>query len=123
MPQASLDPLSICEAVIVAFPKASKATLMFLQLATGRILSSTVTVVLQLLVRPAASVTVTVTFTGVATFEQLNVFGETALVTMLQLSVEPAVIVLILAGDKVYVPLEFNCMVSGVQAATGLIKS
>ncbi len=88
IPQASVELLLISAATILAVPEEFNCKVMFLQLATGATSSLTVTVVGQLLEFPAASYTVTLTFTGVDTLLQLYVLGETILFTMLQLSVE-----------------------------------
>src|SRR5688572_31859218 len=76
IPHASLEPLSICEAVMEAFPKASSCTVMFWQSAAGATLSCTVTVALQMETLPLLSVTVNTTALG-PTLAQVNVFGAT----------------------------------------------
>ena len=61
IPQISFDPLSICAALIVAFPLASSCTVIFLQMAVGGVLSITVTTALHSLKLPAESVTLNFT--------------------------------------------------------------
>ena len=61
IPQTSLLPLSMSPVVIVADPEPSKKTVMFWQTATGGVLSSTVTVAVQVLELLLLSVTVKVT--------------------------------------------------------------
>jgi hypothetical protein len=86
--QLSLLPLSISvaamEAVVVA-----KATVIFLHTADGGVLSSTVTLALQVPTLLAASVTVRVTIFCMPTLEQLKVDWEIVLETTVQLSVLP----------------------------------
>src|SRR5579871_5387452 len=75
MLQLSLLPPSTCAAVMLAEPPLS-ATVIFLQIATGGVLSIIVTCALQLEVLPEASVTVKVT-TLSPRFEQSKDEGET----------------------------------------------
>src|SRR5262245_6086145 len=63
IPHASEDPLSTCDAVIVALPVASRATVIFWQATTGSMSSTTVTFAVQVDVSPFTSVTVSVTGT------------------------------------------------------------
>src|ERR1043165_3315501 len=77
MPQAaSLEPLSTSAAVLRAWPVASSCTVIFLQAATGAVLSTTVTVAVQLSLLPLLSVTVKVTVFG-PTLAQVKVSGLT----------------------------------------------
>src|SRR5438128_450865 len=78
MPQASLLPLSTCAAAMLALPLASSCTVMFLQAATGKVLSTTVTVAVQVWLLPLLSATVRVTTLG-PTLAQVNVLGLTLL--------------------------------------------
>jgi phage tail protein X len=86
--QLSVLPPSTSEAVMDALPEASKATVMFWQTADGANESSTVTTAVQLLLFPAASVTVSVTLLA-PILEQLKFVWETVLETIAQLSELP----------------------------------
>jgi hypothetical protein len=70
--QASLDPLSTKAALVVPLPEASNITVTFWQLATGAMLSITVTPAVQVLLFEFTSVTVRVTVFGPVTWLQLN---------------------------------------------------
>jgi hypothetical protein len=71
IPQASLEPLSTCWAVIEAAPAASSCMVSAWQIAIGATLSSTVMVEVQVLTFPLLSVTVKVTVLG-PTLAQVN---------------------------------------------------
>src|SRR5688500_8959496 len=107
IPHASLLPLSICAAVIVALPDASNCTVMFWQIAVGAILSSTVTVAVQVDVFPFTSVTVKVTVFGPPLAQVQLVISSDRLwiphASLLPLSICAAVIVA--------VPAAFSCTV------------
>ena len=88
VPQLSVEPLSTCEAVIVALLPL-KFTVTFWQSAVGGVTSRTVTVAVQVAVLPLPSATVNVT-TFAPRFEQVNALWETdCAVAVPQLSVEP----------------------------------
>ena len=76
IPHASLEPLLICDAVIVALPDEFNWAVMFCVTTTGLIVSITVTVAdaVDELLLPSVTVNVTV-FAPV--FEQINVLGLT----------------------------------------------
>ena len=76
IPHASLDPLSICEAVILAFPELFNCIVKFCVITTGLTVSITVTVAVAVEELLLPSVTVNVTVLA-PVFEQLNVFGVT----------------------------------------------
>ena len=88
IPQASLEPLSICEAIILALPVASNCTVKFLHIAVGATLSCTVTVEVQVDILPLLSVTVRVTAL-VPILVHVNVFGDTVMLFIPQASLEP----------------------------------
>ena len=64
IPQASVLPPSSIAAVIFATPEEFSATVMFWHIASGAIMSSTVTTATQLVMFPAASITLSVTLFG-----------------------------------------------------------
>jgi len=104
IPQASEDPLSICEAVMETVPEELRSTFMFWQTATGAMLSTTATVEVQVETFPFTSVTVNVT--GLSpTPAQVNEEGVTDIEAIAQLSELP---LLICAAVMVTVPEEFN---------------
>jgi len=76
MPQLSELPLSICAAVMDAFPVASNCTVMFWHTAVGAMLSTTVTVALHVATLANSSVTVSVTRLAPRS-AQVNVDGLT----------------------------------------------
>src|ERR1043165_3606632 len=119
MPQASVEPLSTCPAVIVAVPKASSCTVMFWQLATGAILSSTVTVAVQVEVFPFTSVTVRVIVLGPTLLQSKALISSVEDVVP-QASVEP---LSISAAVIEALPVASNCIVMPWQLTTGLIVS
>src|ERR1043166_2983958 len=73
---------------MLAWPVASSCTVMFLQAATGAVLSTTVTVAVQLSLLPLLSVTVKVTVFG-PTLAQVKVSGLTLREAIPQASLEP----------------------------------
>src|SRR5258707_1338100 len=89
MPQASLLPLSISAATMLAWPVTSRWTVMFLQAVTGWVSSSTVTVAVQEALLPLLSVTVRVTVLGPAV-AQVKLFGLTLIEAMPQASLLPS---------------------------------
>ena len=88
-----------------------------MQRITGAVLSTTVTVAVQVDVFPAASTTVSVTGKVPAA---LNVLGDTVMLAMVQLSVLPAFIM-----DAVMeaCPVAFSTTVAFWQIATGAVLS
>ena len=88
MPQASVEPLLTWAAVTLTVPDAFRYLVMFLQLATGRTVSNTVTVALQVDELLLLSVTVKVTVLA-PTLAQVKLEGLTDSVAMPQASVEP----------------------------------
>ena len=119
IPQASEEPLFTSAAVIVAFPVASKETVMFRHNAVGETVSSTVTVELQVAVFPLVSVTVKMTV-FVPTSEQLKLLGETDREAIPQLSVDP---LSTSAAEIVALPAASNETVILEQLATGFTIS
>ena len=117
IPQLSVLPLSTCVAVIVVvFP--TSCTVIFLHIATGGVLSFTVTVAVHEEELPAASLTVSVTvFTP--RLPQLNVAGVTVLETIAQLSVLP----LSTDAPVIVTELPTNATVIFLQMATGGVLS
>ena len=107
VPQLSVEPLLICDAVILALPPL-KFTVMFWQSAVGGVTSRTVTVAVQVAVLPLPSFTVNVTVFA-PKFEQVKLLGDTdCAVAVPQLSVEP-----LLTCDAVILalpPLKFTVM-------------
>ena len=88
VPQLSVEPLLVCDAVILALPPL-KLTVMFWQSAVGGVTSRTVTVAVQVAVLPLPSFTVNVTVFA-PRFEQVKLLGDTdCAVAVPQLSVEP----------------------------------
>ena len=88
IPQLSVEPPSISAAAMEAFPVASSCTVMSWQIASGAILSSTVTVAVHVSVFPLTSVTVKVTVLG-PTSAQVKIAGLTLSPAIPQLSDEP----------------------------------
>ena len=88
--QLSLDPLLICAAVTEPVPAPLSCTVLFWQIAVGRVVSDTVTVDVQVAVFPLASVTVSVTVFG-PTFAHVKLSGVAEIVKV-QLSVEALLI-------------------------------
>ena len=88
IPQASEEPLFTSAPVIEIFPVPSNCTVIFLQVATGSILSSTVTVAVQVAEFPLTSVPVSVTVL-VPIFAQVNEEISRLKDTAPQASVEP----------------------------------
>ena len=87
VPQLSVEPLLICEAMMLALLPL-KFTVMFWQRAIGGVTSRTVTVAVQVAVFPLPSLTVNVTVLD-PRFEQVNALWETdCAVAVPQLSVE-----------------------------------
>jgi hypothetical protein len=86
--QLSFDPLSTIAEVTLPVPAASKFTVKLLQRAFGAVLSTTVTVEVQVDIRPLLSVTVNVTVFG-PTFAQVKAKGEAIAEAIPQLSKEP----------------------------------
>ena len=76
IPQLSLLPLSMSAGVMEACPVESKNMVSFLLLATGAILSTTVTIAVQVEALPVLSLTVKVTVFG-PILAQVNLFGLT----------------------------------------------
>ena len=87
-PQLSEEPLLMSDAVIVAEPLPSRATVMSRQIAVGAILSSTVTIAVQDEVLPVGSVAVRVTLL-LPTSLQLKLVWLATRLLMLQLSELP----------------------------------
>ena len=115
IPHASLEPLSICVAVIVANPCASNETVNGWHTATGAILSSTVTIDVHVDTFPLISVTVNVTVFG-PTFEQSNVVTSIAIKSIPQASLEPlSICVAVIVAD----PSASNWTVNGWHKAIG----
>ena len=88
MPQLSDDPLSICAAVMITFPVASRFTEIFCARTVGGILSIIVIVAVALALLPLVSVTVKVTMLG-PILVQSKLFWSIVRVSMPQLSFEP----------------------------------
>ncbi len=88
MPQLSLLPLSTWAAATVALPLASKFTVTFWQSAVGAVLSTTVTVAVQVLTLPLVSVTVRVTVLA-PTWLQSKLAWSRLMLAMPQLSLLP----------------------------------
>ena len=88
IPQASVEPLLIWDAVIDAVPKLFNCTVIFWVLTTGLTVSATVTTAVPVLTFPLLSVTVSTTLL-VPIFEQVNVLGDTESEAIPQASVEP----------------------------------
>ena len=90
IPQASVDPLLIWEAVIDAVPVAFNWTVMSLVTTTGLTVSAIVTIAVPVLAFPFTSVTVKVTVLA-PMFEQVNELGDTDMIELFipQASVEP----------------------------------
>ena len=109
--QLSVEPLFICEAIILAVPAEFKATEMFCVNTVGKIVSVTVTTAVPVFTLPFTSVTVNVTVL-VPTLAQVNVDGFTVTVAILQLSVEPLFIceAVILAVPDAFKATEMFCV-------------
>ena len=88
IPHASLEPLSICDAVIVLFPVASNCTEMFCVNTTGLTVSDTVTVAVPVFIFPLTSVTVKVTVLF-PIFEQVKLLGKIVVVAIPHASLDP----------------------------------
>jgi hypothetical protein len=88
IPQASVEPLLTCAAVIVALPNELRFSEIFWQMAVGAVTSTTVTVAVQVEVFPFTSVTVSVTVFA-PTLAQVNEEGETESEAIPQLSELP----------------------------------
>jgi hypothetical protein len=116
--QLSDDPLLISAVVIDAVPEAFKYTVAGLQSTTGAMLSTTVTVVLQVAVLPEASVTVNTTVLA-PLFVQSKLDLD-ALNEKVQLSDEPLLISAVVIDA---VPEAFKYTVAGLQSATGAMLS
>src|SRR6266540_2554431 len=115
MPQASLLPLSICAAVMVALPVASNWTVRSWQRATGATESATVTVAVQVWLLPFTSVTVRVTMFEPMLLQSKLVWSRLRL-AMPQASLLP---LLICAAVIVALPVTSNWTVRSWQTATG----
>lgn len=89
IPQASLLPPSICEAVIETDPLLGALTVMLWQTAKGATLSTTVTVAEQLLLLPWISVTVNTTVLTFPTLAQPKLLLSSERLAMPQLSLLP----------------------------------
>ena len=88
IPHASLEPLSICDAVMLALPDPFNCTVMFCVNTTGLTVSDIVTVAVPVFTLPLLSVTVKVTvFTPV--FEQAKLFGNTVILAIPHASFDP----------------------------------
>ena len=109
IPQASLEPPSTSAAVMEALPLASNCTVMFWHTAVGAILSSTITVDVQLALLPFTSVTVRVTVFGPIS-AQVKFSGLTEILAIPQLSELPPSIS---AALRIACPLESSCNVNG----------
>jgi len=111
-------PLSIIEAVKIAVPEAFKYKVSALQLATGAIVSRTVTEATHVDVFPAASVAVNVTVFAPAS-AQVKI--ESVIVTVTeQLSLLP---LSMSAATSLASPFVSKYIVAGLQSAIGLITS
>ncbi len=117
--QLSVLPLLIWPAVMLAFPAALNWTVRFWQIALGAILSTTVTVAVQLSVLPLASPTVKVTVFA-PRLEQLKLLGLTESEVTPQLSV---LLLLINAAVTLPLPLAFKLTVRFRQIALGAMLS
>ena len=117
--QLSLEPLFTLAAVTDAFPLPSRQTVKFWQFATGGVQSFTVTVEVQVDELPEPSVAVSVT-TFAPMFPQLNVFGKTESVGVLQLSEEA---LSTFAAVMEAFPLPSRQTVKFWQEATGGVQS
>ena len=119
IPQASLEPLLICEAVILALPELFNCTVMFWVTTNGLTVSTTVTIAVPVLILPLLSVTVKVTVLA-PVFEQVNVLGETANVAIPQASVDP---LFTWAPVKFTFPVASNCTVMFLVTTVGTTVS
>jgi hypothetical protein len=119
IPQASLEPLFTCAAVIAAVPAAFNWTVIFWQIAVGGVTSTTVTVAVQVDEFPLPSVTVSVTVLA-PTLAQVNDDGDTLNVTAPQTSELP---LFTWAAVMVAVPEELRLTVIFWQLATGGVTS
>lgn len=88
IPHASELPLLICDAVMLAAPAGFNWMVISWQIATGGVMSFTVTVAVQVETFPFTSVTVNVTVFA-PTFEQEKLFGDTLIEAIPQLSELP----------------------------------
>src|SRR5207249_1350425 len=100
---------------MLAWPVPSRLIVIFLHLATGLTLSSTVTVLVQVEALPLASVTVRVTVLG-PTLPQVKLLGLTLREAMPQASLLP---LSTSAGVMLAWPVTSSCTVIFLQAATG----
>ena len=116
--QLSLDPLLICAAVTEPVPALLSCTVLFWQIAVGRVVSDTVTVDVQVAVFPLASVTVSVTAFG-PTFAHVKLSGVAEIVKV-QVSVDA---LLICAAVTEVVPAPFKIAVRFWHIAVGRIVS
>lgn len=116
--QLSDEASSISAAAIVAAPLASRATVMFLQTAAGAMLSTTVTVAVQLAVLPSTSVAVMVTVLSPRS-AQVNV-----VLLALRLKVQLSVVPLSRSEARMLtVPLAFRFTVMFLQTGDGATLS
>ena len=121
IPQASDDPLLICEAVIEAVPDEFNWTVIFCVITTGLTVSAIVTIAVPVLTFPFTSVTDNTTV-FVPMFEHVNELGVTDNNEVLtpQLSVEP---LLTWAGVIVATPVFESWTVMFLVVTTGLTVS
>ena len=117
--QLSLDPLFTSWGVIINCPLAPNENVLFLAIATGLIVSTTVTVAVAVETLPLTSVTVKVTVLA-PVLAQVKEVLLNAYVAIPQLSVDP---LLIWAGVIVAVPFAPNCTVIFCVNTVGLIVS
>ncbi len=121
--QLSVEPLSTSAAAMLAFPVASRFTVISLQRATGGRLSTTVMVVVHSSHCPPGSVTLTVTELPPIP-AQLNVLGVTVVVRVVaQLSAEPDERSLRLSWSSTQLPEASNATVMGLHTALGGVLS
>ena len=119
MPQASKEPLSICSGVMVAWPFSSNWIVISWHLASGVILSSTVTIAEQVLELPFSSVTMRVTVCS-PTSLQSKLLSSRLNSAMPQSSKEP---LFTWAGVMEPIPCAFSWTVVFWQTAVGGVLS
>ncbi len=119
LPQLSEDPLSISAESIEAFPVASSCTVMSWHIATGSILSSTVTMATQVSVCPLPSSTVSVML-FVPMSAHVKAVCDAERLTVPQLSEDP---LSISDGRMEAFPVASSCTVMSWHSATGSILS
>src|SRR5690606_39124382 len=119
IPQASVEPLSISTAVMLALPVASSWTVMLRVTTTGAVMSSTVTIAVALSVLPFTSVTVSVTVLA-PTSPQSKLFWLSVIEAIPQESVDP---LSMSAAVILALPVVSNWMVMFWVTTTGTVMS